>query len=161
MSDPILSPFHAHYQPSAPPADPDEYLRSSVEVDGSNIREEYMRVSADVAFWSNQFAHAHRRMLLAKILLERASAGAYLVERETAEDMGKKVTEAMIDARVRSDPDVQRAEAELVEAEFERERLKGVTEAIRAKRDMLVSLGATMRAEMQGDPSLRGVTPTD
>lgn len=161
MSDPTEHPFHAHYKPSAPPTDPDGYLRSCVEVDATDMRAEYSRVSSDLAFWSAQYAKAYSRFVQGKILLDRARASAYLVERETCEEMGKKATEASIDARVRLDSQVQDAEAELIEADYERERLRGVVDAIRAKKDMLVSIGATVRAEWAADPGMMRGAPPD
>ena len=41
------------------------------------------------------------------------------------------------------------------DADGRRLKLQGVLDAVRTKKDMLVSLGASMRAEMQGDPSIR------
>jgi hypothetical protein len=53
------------------------------------------------------------------------------------------------------DPDGQQARAKEVAADAERVRLYGVLDALRSKRDMLISLGAHIRAEMQHDPMIR------
>jgi len=37
----------------------------------------------------------------------------------------------------------------------EKIRLYGVIDAVRTKRDMLISIGAQVRAEMESDPSIR------
>ena len=58
------------------------------------------------------------------------------------------------------DPCVQRSslpifEKGVIHATFEVDRIRAVWEALRAKRDMLVGLGAQQRAEMQHEPSVK------
>jgi hypothetical protein len=50
---------------------------------------------------------------------------------------------------------MQQAEQALINASYHVDKVRAVYDALRAKRDMLVGLGAQQRAEMQGDPTIR------
>ncbi len=127
------------------------------------------RVPADLAYWGAQYARAVRRYLTADMEFDRAKAETRILVRERllaaavpdpAEDLKKApkrgtVTESMVDAAVELEGEYHDARVALIEAEAEKVRIYGVVEAVKAKRDMLISLGANMRAEMQGDPVLR------
>jgi len=56
---------------------------------------------------------------------------------------------------VQKHPVMQQAEQALIEAGYHVDKVRAVYDALRAKRDMLVGLGAQQRAEMQGDPTIR------
>jgi DNA repair photolyase len=132
----------------------DEYLYSCVTLDPTVITDEMSRVSADFAYWGNRYAKAHREYLRAKILDKRAKAQSYAEKRELLQATRGKATVSDIDAAVVLDETVQEAEAAVIECEYDRETLKGCLEAVRAKRDMLITLGAHMREEMKGTPRI-------
>ena len=135
----------------------DEYLYESVTLDAVQIEQEFSRVSADVAYWSTMYARAHRRYLRAKILRDQTKAAAYIEHRDLLMASHGKATVRDIDSSISGDMKVQEVEADVVEAEYEREKLKGTMEAVRAKRDMLITLGAHLRVEMQGNPKINEV----
>jgi hypothetical protein len=116
-----------------------------------------VRVPADLAYWNAQYAAANERFLTAKIEAERTRSSLWLEHRAKLEDAGKKPTEKMVDAAVESDDRNYDARVALMRAEVEKGRLNGILDAVRTKRDMIVSIGAHQRAEMQGDPSLRAL----
>jgi len=132
----------------------DEFLRKSVSVEPLAINEEYVELPAALAYWNARYADALREHLKAKMVLDRTEAKLRIECREMLAAEGK-VTESMIDAAVERHPDIEIAKLTSIEAEVEKVRISGVAEAVRAKKDMLISLGATMRAEMDGDPSIR------
>jgi len=140
----------------------DDYLSNCVIIEPLAIEEEFIRLPADLAYWNERFAQANRAFLIADIEEKRTEARLHLECRarltvEKGED-GKKVkapTVSDIEAEVNGHEDMQRAQDRLIAAEAEKVRLYGVLDAIRTKREMVVSLGAHMRAEMQGDPTLR------
>lgn len=139
----------AAFPTSAPPDDLDTYEAQSIHIDEDNIRSEFTRVSSDVAFWGKRFARAHRAWLAAKRSRDEVRAMVYLEMRETLESLeSKKPTEATINARVETDQRVREAEAHVIECEYERETAKSTCNAVIAKRDMLISLGAVIRSEM-------------
>lgn len=140
--------------------DPVEHVRGAVTINGADLRSELERLPADLAHYSFRHARAHRRWLLAKINVKEVEAATALEVREALEGLGNKVTEALVLAKMQTDPAVRQAHAELIEAEFEREQLRALCNAMLAKRENLTSLVLLARAEMGGaswrDPSNDG-----
>lgn len=58
-----------------------------------------------------------------------------------------KVTEANLSAMIEVDPDVKKALREMLAAKRDLETIKGYVESLRAKKDMLIQLGADSRKE--------------
>jgi hypothetical protein len=133
----------------------EDYLADSVQIEPMALQEEYVRIAPDIAYWNARYSKALEMFLRSKIDLDTTEARQYIAHRERMLNAGAKVTKAQIEAAVTTDQQVIEARMLLVAAEVEKNRLNGVCEAVRTKRDMLVSLGAHVRAEMQGDPSLR------
>jgi multidrug resistance efflux pump len=138
-----------------------QHVRDSVHINGGDLRHELERLPADLAHYGFQFAAAHRKMLAAKMALEDVRSAEYLMIRETMTDLGHKVTEALLDAKILESSSVQDARANLLEAEHEREQLRAVCDALRAKRENLVSLVNLARAELAGTQGFRGVGETE
>lgn len=139
------------FQPH-PIGDVVEHVRSAVTINGGDLRHELERLPSDLAHYGFGFARAHRRMLAAKIRVTEVEQAEYLSIRENAEALGEKITEATIAAKVTARSTVKEARAEYVEAEYERECLRATTDALRAKRENLMSLVMLAKAEMGGMP---------
>ena len=133
----------------------DEFLYDCIHVDPIVIQEEFARVAPDLAYWSAKFAEAHKTYLEAKILRDNVRGAKWFIVKNDLLATRGKCSNPDVEAALDTDEDMNEALASLVEAEYERERLKGVLEAVRAKKDMLISMGAMIRAEMQGDPVIR------
>jgi hypothetical protein len=158
----------------------DDYLKDCTRIEPTALEEEFVRLPSDLAYWNERYSRAFKAFLCAKIDFERAEARAHIECRETLmieavgkaaevtvstteEPKGKKApvvkvkapTVDDINAATMEHPDLVKAREALLNAEVEKVRLFGVLDAVRAKREMIVSLGAHIRAEMQGDPSLR------
>lgn len=133
----------------------DKYLHDCVSVYPETLNEEYVRVGADMAYWGHKYASARKAVLEARAALKKFTAKLYLDTRERLAKAGTKVTEALLDAEVESSQLLLDQRLRLAEAEYDCDRVEGVLDAIRGKKDMLVSLGATQRAEMDSDPITR------
>ncbi len=133
----------------------DDYLAKGVEIDPLSLQEEYIRLPADLGYWSMKYANAFRVYSYARLRRKRLEALLSIEHRERLADDGKRATEGMVSVAVETDPRFAEALAGEVEAEVEKVRLWGVLDAIRAKKDMLVSFGAQLRAEMDSDPTIR------
>jgi anthranilate phosphoribosyltransferase len=95
-------------------------------------------------------------MLAAKLKHDEVRASAYLRYRENLEMMnGKRPTETEVDSNVVTDQQVREAKSEIVESEFEREKIRAVVDALRAKRENLTSLVLLARAELAGTHGFR------
>ena len=133
-----------------------EYVKECTSIlPAEQIEDEFRRVSADLAYWNNKFADALREHLRAKATEKQVRASVYLEIRSGAAEKGEKLTEAMTDAKVETHEDVRDAVDRCIHAEASKARMYGMVDAVRSKKDMLVSIGAQVRAEMQGDPMLR------
>lgn len=125
----------------------EEYLRACVVVEDSVITEEYMRLPSDIAYWTEQYAEAKHTHLIAKHQRERTLSSERGAARATLEEAGHRATEGRIDEQVISVTAVETARTVEIMAEVEVIRLHGVLEALRAKKEMLISLGAHLRQE--------------
>ncbi len=133
----------------------DAYLRECVQIEPLAIQEEFIRIPADLAYWNARYAKALRRHLMAKVNIDTCRARLVPAVRNAIIEAGGKATEATVEAAVESNEALIEARQEGVEAEVEKNELYGALDAIRSKKEMLISLGAHMRAELDGDPALR------
>lgn len=132
------------------------FAEESFEIDPVDLNREFCELAPRLAFWNAQLAEATKKSMIAKAEWDAEAARKLLESREEARlDPKSKVTVDEINAKVLLDDEVSDAHAVWIEAEAERVRLRGIVEAVLCKRDMLQSLGAKLRAEMQGDPVLR------
>ena len=133
----------------------EDYLVASVQIEPMAMQEEYVRIAPDLAYWNDRYAKVLKSFQIAKLEVETTEARLYIQQRNAMLDEGKKPTEAQINTAVTIDPELREVKMELIMAEVEKVRIAGVCDAVRTKRDMLVSLGATMRAEYASEPSIR------
>lgn len=131
------------------------YLKQCVSIDPLSLSEEFTKVASELSFWNERQTEALRASLHAKIARERLHAQLFFEKRAALEAAKAKATEATVEAAIEIDPRFAALRDEEADAQSEYMRLRGVAEAVKTKRDMLVSLGAHVRAEMAGDPSTK------
>lgn len=129
----------------------DRLLLESLRIDENNIREEFLRSPGDIAYWNARYADAIREELRAE--QERKELEALLTEehRERLALDGKKTTEKLLEIAVIRDERMQEARHTESDAVANKIRVRGWALAVAAKKDLLMSLGATLREEMR-DP---------
>jgi hypothetical protein len=136
--------------------DVDDYLRDCVRIEPMAIQEEFVRMPADYAFWNERYRTALEAHLLAEAERERVWAGLFIIESQKANPAtGKPASIEYAKAAVEGSNAYREVVADAIRAQAERERVRGILEALRTKRDSLVSLGAMVRQEMQHDPTVR------
>lgn len=133
----------------------EEYLRECVGIDPLTLNDEFVRIPSDLAYWNARYARALRAYLTAKVDKDITRGRLEPMMRLAIQNAGGKPTEKQIDALIDSNQDYIDACYKLVDAEVEKNEVYGALDAIRSKKEMLVSLGAHLRAEMQGDPRIR------
>jgi hypothetical protein len=119
------------------------------------IEEEFVRTPADVAYWNAQFSDALDEYLRARARRDLEWSRIWLLTRERLLAAGEKATEKIVDAMTTVDAEYQAANEASIAAEAKKARLYGAVDAVRAKKDMIQSLGAKLRAELEGDPMVR------
>lgn len=133
----------------------DEYLTDCVKIEPLALEEEYIRLPADLAFWNDRYAKAVETYLQAKHDSDTMYAKLLIIHRATLQNQGVKVTESIVEATILQDQKWLDVEQKRIGAEAAKARLSGVLDAVKTKRDMLISLGAHIRAEMERDPQVR------
>lgn len=109
-----------------------------------------------MAYWGERLAEAYRAAKEAKADIEAVKARR---GRELRDDLqfdldsdpkkSGKPTVAQVDEAVRSDAAVRHAISREIDASYERERLQALVDSIKCKKEMLISLGATQRADQE------------
>jgi hypothetical protein len=87
---------------------------------------------------------AHRDM--AKAMLKETKALAY---KRIKADVSVKHTEKSMEAEIDTDPNVMAAQQKLIRAEHDASTWGGAVDSMKAKKDMLIQLGADSRKERQ------------
>lgn len=144
------------------------YLAECVKIEPTALEEEFIRIPADLSFWNQRYADTYQLWLECKLKRETLYATLYRDKKMDLENNAqprtlasgkpgafKAPSESAIDTEILLDDSYQNARAEEIAAESEKVRLWGIMDALRSKRDMLISIGAHQRAEMQADPSIR------
>jgi len=126
-----------------------EYLNQCVTVDDVALNEEYIRLSADYAFWSSKYADSRRTHAISKLNRETVRSTLRIAHREELAEDNNRVTESMVTSAVDIDPKWIGSKHNEIDAETDMVRLSGILEALKTKREMLISLGAHARAEMK------------
>ena len=130
-------------------------VRDAVTIEPAVIQEEYVRLPGDLAYWGAQYAAAYKDWQEAKVQRELVTAQLTAEHRVALEAKSKRVTVGEVEAAVTLDQRWVEAKGVEIRAETEKIEVQHVVEALRAKRDMLVSLGAHYRMEMENDPVIR------
>ena len=133
----------------------DSFLQDVIDINPLNINEHFQKVPAELAYYNQKYADAVEEYLVAKHTCERAYATAFNHYSNGSEAAnGRKPTVASIEANVQLDDDYHIAKMVLINAESEKQHLRGKVDVVSAKKEMLISLGAHIRVEM-GDPMIR------
>jgi hypothetical protein len=126
-----------------------EYQRECVTIRPHEMADECVRLPTDMALWSERYAQALERTLSADSATKTAYTRAYEALLMSEDRSGKPMPDGKAKELAKRDRDYVIAAMDEVEALGEKARVWGILEAIRAKRDMLIELGATRRREME------------
>lgn len=127
----------------------------AVQIDDLQLDDAFKNVPGDLAFWNARGSAAVELWLLEKHELKVVEAKIWLKNRKLTEDVKPRPTERDLIAMMHEHPDWVVANLRFVSAEGEKSKALGFAEAVRAKKDMLQSVGAMLRAEMKGDPVVK------
>ena len=129
-------------------------VKDSTEINPVALQTEFVQLSGHLAYWTQQYAEAQTQAATAKAALEQLEAKISLDHRTDREIKGMKATEALLSELVHTDDRWIKAKRAHILADGNRLKVSGIVDAIHAKKDMLVTLGAHMRAEMAAFPSV-------
>lgn len=117
-------------------------------VDETNISEAFATQAGRYAYIAAIAAQAEALYNEAKNNCERVYADTELAYRDELATSGVKTTEAMIKAYVVGDKTYIKAQTDENNALRDWKIMKALADGLRSRGDMLISLGATMRAEI-------------
>lgn len=121
------------------------------QINPLNLDEMFMTQAGHFAYYGTLSAKANKQASNMKMMMEIKEAELAREHRDNLNDTHAKVTEAMINSAVITDPRYKRITMLYHEAVEISENLKTVVEAFRQRRDMLVQMGAMQREELKGD----------
>ena len=125
-------------------------LAEALSLDESDLSGEFIRFAGTFAYWSERYADAERDAEAADQAADKARSIAFLVvaEQNTKRAKADRHARPLLDALAEQNSALAAAQAEALDRRQKAMRYKGYVEALRAKRDMLVQLGARRRAEL-------------
>lgn len=115
----------------------------------SNLSEEFVNQPGLFFYYASMFAKAERQHSDMKLRLEMTEAQAATKVRADMTTAGEKITEGAVKEKVRLEPIVARTEMALNEAKEVESTIKGLVEAFRHKKDMLIIRGNVSRDEFK------------
>lgn len=125
-------------------------------IDPEGVKGEYTHVAPQLALLNEKYAQASATHIMAKHLRDVAYATVYA---EITSDAAKKPAEATIKNMILLDDRYQTAVQQYAAAEKAKLRAWGDCDAMRSKKEMLISLGATIRAEQGGQGGTQDTDP--
>jgi hypothetical protein len=152
-------------------------LMDRLKIDPMALDHEFITCASNIAYLGAKHGHALREHLRAKIRTKKLQAllliqarddlegrreelqdeenALALKEKRKAKDVKLSITESTVEANARQMPQWVDTEEAEIEAEVAASIAKTNLTASLAKRDMLVQMGANVRAEMERDPTIR------
>jgi hypothetical protein len=126
-------------------------------IDPAQVQDAFMRLPGEVAHWAAKLAKASRELTLTKAraqMMENRLVAR--VRDEIGASSGRKASLSESERKARSTQQWLEWQTEIARAEEAKVLAKGVLDALTAKRDALISVGASLRAEMNNlDPRIR------
>lgn len=140
--------------------DSGELLLSKAQVEATSIDEldldrEFSEAAGNLAYWNAKYTAANREFLVARHNSRITEARLRMLMKEEHKDDKPKATVDDITSYIHTHEDYETDHMAYVEAEAEAEKMKKFAEAVKAKLDMLRSVGAKLRAEWEGDPTTK------
>lgn len=147
------------YRPRHGMVPDDPAVARAVSINPADLRREFIELSSIMAYWHAKLADAKDAVTRAKNDRDYWRSSEYARARERLEHdevlraqadgtKAYRVTEAAVDKALDAEEEWLELQSRLADTELAVDKLRGVIEALKTKRDMLVSLGAHDRAEM-------------
>lgn len=114
------------------------------EIDVANLQDEFRNFPSILFHYAELKANVEREHDLNKANYEESKARVYLEIKGSVE----KITEKHLDATIINSEVVKDAKQTMLTAKRDLDTLKNYVESLRAKKDMLIQLGADMRKEL-------------
>lgn len=114
---------------------------------GEDITSEFAAQAGNYAYVATLAAEAELQEMLASHDKDKTYSKLYIRKRRDFEALGSKFTEAVLNSHVEIDSDYEEVVDRLLNAKAQVQAMKAITRALEMKANMLISLGAHLRAE--------------
>lgn len=135
-------------------------LKEDLFVNRNDLSEAFAQHAERFAWYATCYELSQDKLARLEAELKRAYAVLDHEARGTLAMSGVKTTEKMVENTVITDPRYIELQEEVFAAQKQVGLLKAARDAMIHRRDMLISMGATYRAEVRSDPSLKGAEIT-
>lgn len=125
-----------------------EEFAEDIKVDLNDLKGEFIKQTAIHSKYGLLYTTSEYEEKMSKLELEVTTASLYLAKREEASEKGK-VTEATIDALVKTTPEYIDAQRKYFSVLKNKAESKIMYDTVNQKKDMLLQLGALTRSEME------------
>jgi hypothetical protein len=129
--------------PTAGPSRRD--VKEVTTIEPAALQEEFVRTPGDIAYWAEQYSVALEAQLTAEADRKRIREEVLLQVRQLLENSGEKATEKVVAAMVETNATYLAAVSADIKADVQKNRVGGILDAVKSKRDILISLGAHIR----------------
>lgn len=131
------------FETRLPPASIEMDLSKDNRINVADLHTEFQIFPSSLFAYCEAKSSAEQVYDLLKQQLEELEAETYIAVKNS----GEKVTEKGAESLVTVDPAVKAMRVELINAKRDLETMKNYVESLRAKKDMLIQLGADARKE--------------
>lgn len=139
----------------------DAALARDVHINQGDLYGDFLIHPGRFAYWATLYEMSLHEVNTLKNELKRMYAKIDFNTRQEMKNAGMKSTEMMVENTVITHPKYVELQSECGEAELRSGLLKAARDAMIHRRDMLIQLGATARAEGAADISIREDTVRD
>lgn len=134
-------------------------LRIDLNIAANDLDMEIIKQPGLFAYYAEMHHQAGRALKLAKLKASVFEAGIYAAEKDKALAKNIKITEADLQARIRLNEVWRRHQEACIDLEAQEEQLKSIMDALRQKKDMLITFSSNKRHEITSGFNLGGRVP--
>jgi hypothetical protein len=134
-------------------------IAGALEIDRDELKDEFCRLPGDLNYFNDVYAkcvHKYSEAKRERELVEANLRVDFDFMSVLTDKLGKKPSLSDIDRAVVRHPDYQDAKELEILAERDKTRAYGWVDALRAKKDLVMSLGAFVREELRDPYNGRG-----
>lgn len=140
--------------PQTPPSKRD--VKDATTIEPAALLEEFVRTPGDLAYWAEQYSQALEVQLTAKADRELAWEMAVIDIKKAAKAAAEagtagKMTEKDVEAAATTTPAYQAALRNEIQANVAKDRAGGILDAVKAKKDVCISLASHIRHNEEMD----------
>ena len=134
-------------------------LKVDLNIASNDLDTEIVRQPGLFAYYAEMHHQAGRALKLAKLKASVFEAGLYAAERDKLIARKLKPTENELSSRIKVNETWRRHQESVIDLEAQEDQLKSIMDALRQKKDMLITFSSNKRHEITSGFNLGGRVP--